>query len=255
VRDPRELGGAWTRFQDHGSAAPPADLAPFVAGFWTAAWDYEQPYRQPIAPEPHVHVTIRPGRGVEVHGVSRHHVTRVLEGRDSVVGARFRPGAFRAFLGAPVATLTGRTVPADSLPALAGAPPRDADVGSLEAWLRSRLPGPTPAPGGRRAIEAVELAASTPAIRRVDDLADAVGTGVRSLQRLFAEHVGIGPKWVIRRYRLAEVTDRLSTGGAVDWARLAAELGYADQPHLIRDFRDFFGEPPEYHARRYPRRR
>jgi AraC-like DNA-binding protein len=68
---------------------------------------------------------------------------------------------------------------------------------------------------------------------------------------LFAEYVGIGPKWVIRRYRLHEVTERLAAGGRVDWAALAADLGYADQAHLVRDFKQMFGEPPTRYAARY----
>jgi len=74
---------------------------------------------------------------------------------------------------------------------------------------------------------------------------------VRGLQRLFAEYVGIGPKWVIRRYRLREITERLAAGGPVDWAGLAAELGYADQAHLVRDFRAMVGETPTWYAQRY----
>jgi AraC-like DNA-binding protein len=74
---------------------------------------------------------------------------------------------------------------------------------------------------------------------------------VRGVQRLFAEYVGIGPKWVIRRYRLHEVTERMAAGGEIDWAALAADLGYADQGHFIRDFKNMFGEPPTWYARRY----
>jgi AraC-like DNA-binding protein len=74
---------------------------------------------------------------------------------------------------------------------------------------------------------------------------------MRGLQRLFAEYVGIGPKWVIRRYRLHEVTARMATDGVIDWAALAADLGYADQGHFIRDFKGIFGEPPTWYAQRY----
>ena len=74
---------------------------------------------------------------------------------------------------------------------------------------------------------------------------------MRGLQRLFAEYVGIGPKWVIRRYRLHEVTARMAAGRAIDWAALAADLGYADQGHFIRDFKTMFGEPPTWYAQRY----
>jgi AraC-like DNA-binding protein len=94
--------------------------------------------------------------------------------------------------------------------------------------------------------------AAGPDITRVDTLADQVGVGVRRLQRLFNEYVGVGPKWVIRRYRLHEVTQRLAAGDAVNWGRLAAELGYADQAHFVRDFTAMTGETPTRYADRYP---
>jgi AraC-like DNA-binding protein len=253
-RDPRELAGAWARSQRHEFPVPAPDLAPFVRGYWAVSWEYTVPYRQKIAPYPHVHLTVRSGGAPEVHGVSRRHVVKVLAGAGRVVGAAFHPGAFRSFLGAPVSTLTDRVVPATQIPGLPGAPTEPADVASLERWLRSVLPGPQPSSAGREAAAAVALAATDPAIRRVDELAGALDSSVRGLQRLFAEHVGVGPKWVIRRYRLHEVTERMRTGEALDWAGLAADLGYADQPHLVRDFTDLFGEPPTHYARRYPQR-
>jgi AraC-like DNA-binding protein len=71
---------------------------------------------------------------------------------------------------------------------------------------------------------------------------------VRSLQRLCAEWVGVGPTWLVRCARLHEAADR-AAGGRVDWAALAAELGYADQSHLVRDFARVIGEPPARYAR------
>ncbi|MFC8385384.1 helix-turn-helix domain-containing protein [Nocardia sp. NPDC057272] len=47
------------------------------------------------------------------------------------------------------------------------------------------------------------------------------------------------------------VTERLADGVEIDWAVFAADLGYADQPHLSRDFRKIFGEPPTHYAQRY----
>ena len=43
-----------------------------------------------------------------------------------------------------------------------------------------------------------------PALRRVDELAGACRAAGARLQRLFAEYVGVGPKWVMRRARLHE---------------------------------------------------
>ncbi|KAA0075682.1 AraC family transcriptional regulator [Paraburkholderia sp. T12-10] len=59
----------------------------------------------------------------------------------------------------------------------------------------------------------------------------------------------MSPKWVIRRYRLQEVAQRLTTGHNVKLADLAAELGYFDQAHLARDFTRLFGCSPSNYRR------
>ena len=127
--------------------------------------------------------------------------------------------------------------------------PTRLDVPTVDAFLLKHLPDDDPR--GRQAVAAVELIAKDKAVTRVERLADELGLSMRGLQRLFAEYVGIGPKWVIRRYRLHEVTARMAAGGAIDWAALAADLGYADQGHFIRDFKNIFGEPPAWYAQRY----
>ncbi|WP_219419457.1 helix-turn-helix domain-containing protein [Pseudonocardia nigra] len=249
-RDPRELAGAWTRFQRHEFPAPAPDLAPFVAKYWIVEWGYASPYRQLIVPYPHVHLTVQDGGVPEVHGVSSGHVVRVLDGVGRVFGVEFRPGGFRPFLGSPVSALTDRTVPAADVPGLpAAGPARPVDVAAVEEWLRAARPEPDPT--ALRVADVVATVVTEPGIRRVDDLAERCGTSVRRLQRLFAEYVGVGPKWVIRRYRLREATERMARGGVADWAGLAAELGYADQAHFTRDFAAMFGEPPTHYAARY----
>jgi AraC-like DNA-binding protein len=69
------------------------------------------------------------------------------------------------------------------------------------------------------------------------------------VQRWFQQYAGVAPTWVLRRYRLLDAAEAVRDGGLVDWAALAAELGYADQAHLIRDFRAAVGEPPAAYAR------
>jgi AraC-like DNA-binding protein len=86
-------------------------------------------------------------------------------------------------------------------------------------------------------------------ITRVGQVADRAGVGTRRLQRLFATYVGVGPKWVIRRARLHEAVERLDEVDEVDLGFLARELGYFDQAHFARDFRDVVGGPPTAYAR------
>ncbi|MFJ9812726.1 DUF6597 domain-containing transcriptional factor [Streptomyces sp. NPDC101158] len=103
-----------------------------------------------------------------------------------------------------------------------------------------------------QAMALVDLVRTDRGMRRVSDLARSAGLSSRSLQRLFAAHVGVGPKWVILRYRIHEALERAEAGSATappDWARLAAELGYSDQAHLVRDFTATVGVPPTTYAR------
>ena len=241
----RELRGAWSRYQRHAYHEPSPALAPWVEQYWEAHWDYAEPYRQKIVPFPNVHLSFGGGRA-DVNGVVSGFRIKVLEGADHVFGVQFRAGCFRPFLGASVSTITDRVVPAAEV---FGDVPDPVDRDTVETFLLAHLPEPDPRTS--QAADAVARIAADPALTRVETVADELGVSVRGLQRLFAEHVGIGPKWVIRRYRLREVTERMAAGGEIDWAALAADLGYADQGHFIRDFKSMFGEPPTWYAERY----
>lgn len=247
ARDARELAGAWTRYQRHATAAPAPDLARWVEKYWIVSWDYARPYRQKVVPYPNVHLVFRDGGGY-VRGVGTGHRIEVLDGVGGLFGVTFRVGAVRAVLDGPVSALTDQLVDAAAL--FGQDPPARPDVPTVENYLRRGLPERTD-PRAELAALAVARIAAEPGITRVDVLADVVGTSVRALQRLFAEYVGVGPKWVIRRYRLHEVTERLAAGTPIDWAGLAADLGYTDQAHLTHDFTGIFGEPPTWYARRY----
>jgi len=246
-RDPRELNSAWRQFQHHAYPAPSPALAVHVDRFWVVSWDYAEPYRQKIVPYPNVHLTFSDDDGAIVHGVSSGHQVKILEGRGGRFGVAFRPGAFRPFLGASVSSITDRSIPASEV--FGGPLPDPVEVATVEEFLMAHLPEPDP-----RAEEAVDIVGriiAKPDLTRVDAVAAEAGLSVRGLQRLFADHVGVGPKWVIRRYRLHEVTERLAKGAEIEWAALAADLGYADQAHFVRDFRAMFGESPTWYAQRY----
>jgi AraC-like DNA-binding protein len=256
-RDVREIGGAWADFQVHSFPEPAADLAPFVDHFWAVTWDLggQPPYRQLIVPNPTVQLSF-PNGAAEVHGVGRRAGHKVLADVGRVFGVAFRPGCFRPFLGRSVSTITGKVLPAadvfPSLPARAMAEAADEveQARIAEDFLRSVWPAPDPT--AEHVAEVVAMIAAEPGITRVDVLAERLGSHVRSVQRLFAEYVGVNPKWVIRRYRLREVTERMARSAVIDWAGVAAELGYADQAHLTRDFTAMIGESPTRYAARYP---
>jgi AraC-like DNA-binding protein len=86
-------------------------------------------------------------------------------------------------------------------------------------------------------------------ITRAEELAGRAGLSLRSLQRLFTEYVGFGPKWVIQRYRILDAAAAAHSGEPVDWAALATELGFSDQAHLTRAFTQVVGTPPATYQR------
>ncbi|MBV2152491.1 AraC family transcriptional regulator [Kitasatospora sp. SUK 42] len=234
--------------------APAPDVARFVEYYWLVRWDLtgHAPYEQKVLAHPNVHLVFEAPRA-RVYGVDRSVFVRRLEGAGHVLGARFRPGAFRPFAGHPVGDLADRSVPAaeyfgpeaDRLneELLDGGPlGGEPEARRADAFLRPRLPAPDPVAEEVAAV--VDRITGSPDLCRVDELARELGLTVRRLQRLFAEYVGASPKWVLRRARLHEAAERARTDGGLDLAALAAELGYADQAHLTRDFTAAVGVSP-----------
>ncbi|MGH3426802.1 MAG: helix-turn-helix domain-containing protein [Mycobacteriales bacterium] len=101
----------------------------------------------------------------------------------------------------------------------------------LEAYLLAAKPWPDPV--SDRVAELVELPRRRTDITGAERLASQASMSLRNLQRLFTEYVGVGPKWVIQRFRILNVAVAHS-GESVDWSRLAYELGFSGQAHLAR---------------------
>jgi AraC-like DNA-binding protein len=237
---------------------PPADdLAHLVERHWVVGWDLADrpPYRQEVAGHPCVNLVFEP-HGAAVFGVQRRPDSRVLSGSGWAVGTKFRPGGFSPFHTRPVHELTDRFAPlhavfGDDGATLArdgaAAPDPAAKIAAVEAFLRARLPPPDPEVELVQDVVADML--EVPPGLTVDEVARRHAVSTRTLQRLFRRHVGVGPKWVLRRYRLHEAAEQLAAGERDDWTSLALDLGYFDHAHFIRDFRAAVGRSPaEYEA-------
>jgi AraC-like DNA-binding protein len=240
---------------NHGRYWPSADLAPFVEHYWTVEWDVAEPQLAETLPHPSVHLVLERGQA-QLAGVTTQRFTRVLEGRGRVVSAKFRPGGFKPFIEEPVSSLSDRVVPLAAVfgeaaadlaqRVLAERDPATA-IGLLEDFLRGRQPQPDPQ--AELAAGIVARIATERQITRVEQVAESFELNLRRLQRLFNDYVGVGPKWVIQRYRLHEAAERLAAEPQVDCAGLALELGYADQAHFIRDFKQLVGRTPAEYLR------
>ena len=253
---------------------PSAALAPFVDFYWILRWDLrgKPAHSQTVLPHPNVNLAFE-ASGAGIFGVDRKLFTQSISGSGQALGVRFVAGGFRPFWQAPISQLTDRVVSAARLfgpraertrqaiicgsegsegsggSGGSGGAEDEADarmIGCAEGLLCSVLPGRDRI--AEQAAALVSRITDDPGLRRVDELSAASGMTARSLQRLFADYVGVSPKWVMRRARLHEAAERADSGDPIDWAELAADLGYADQAHLTRDFTATLGISPTRYA-------
>jgi AraC-like DNA-binding protein len=117
---------------------------------------------------------------------------------------------------------------------------------ALRAHLR------TPLPLDRAISHALGAIAAAPHEAVVQRFADAAGLRAKTFSARFSAQVGMTPKLYARIERFRRAFAQ-APGRAVSWAQLAADCGYYDQAHLIRDFRAFTGlSPTEYERLRGP---
>lgn len=239
--------------------------------FWSVRWDLPagQEHVQHVLGHPSANLSIgttddagatvtRP-RG-RAYGPTTRLSARHLAGPGWTVAAKTTAGGLGAFHPGAATRLTDRAVALDELGLAGGSLVAAVTAAEGEsarvALLRESLERVVAAADPARVAQAREVAAIAAiaerdrGVRRVEDLAGAAGVGARTLQRMFAEHVGVSPLQVVRRWRIIEAAEVAAAGAPVDWAELAAALGYSDQPHLVRDFTRHLGvSPAAYLAR------
>ncbi|MCA3255531.1 MAG: AraC family transcriptional regulator [Alphaproteobacteria bacterium] len=117
-----------------------------------------------------------------------------------------------------------------------------AAVAALDAIVASLAAHARPVPGWFiGSADAWLIGARSPA---VDDLVAAADVSSRQVERLMRRIYGGPPKLLARKYRALQAAVRLGTGVSRDWLDAAGEAFY-DQPHFIREFRQFVGLTPQ----------
>ncbi|MDB4989691.1 MAG: transcriptional regulator, AraC family [Myxococcaceae bacterium] len=231
----------------------PADLAPFVEGFWSVRWELEQQpaFEQEILPYPCVNLAFEEG-ALRVHGPGTRRFVAKLSGSGRVTGAKFTPAGFFAFASVSMRSLLDCVLPLEEATGRPCPLPADDQPKTVQATVEAFLRACDPQRHAASALVDQLIAAvqHDRGIARADQLARLAGMSLRSLHRLFERHVGVSPKWVVRRSRVQEAAERVARGERVDWASTAQELGYHDQAHLIRDFHAQVGFTPAAYARR-----
>ncbi len=241
------------------------EAEPWVENRWALRWDLPEggSFASQVLPHPTCALTVelgshprpeRPvGSPVLVTGVVTRRFDVDVRGWGRVVGLRFRPGGLAALTGTPASAWTDRTVlAAEVLPAGLCERLADPDLAAApEAWATEAEAGLIGLAAGfdPRYDQVLEIVADMLADRSlvavaVADVGERYGLSLRSLQRLFTHYVGIGPKWVLARYRMHDAVTELDDGYDGTLTDLALRYGWYDQAHFTRDFTALVGVTP-----------
>lgn len=175
-------------------------------------------------------------------------------GRTDCVGVVTTPIGCHVVFGVPPAPLRGRVV--DLLRAwpagtalredLQAIEPGNPVLERTEAVLDAGLDESDRALN--RCAEVVAALETAPA-RPVGDIAEEVGVSHGYLDREFSRVVGMPPRALARVLRVRRLLEQLDVQDDVLWTRLAADLGWYDQSHLVRDVTRHTGVPPTAYVR------
>lgn len=186
-----------------------------------------------------------------LHGPQWRHYLTAAKPPGAVLGVSIRPGCAGAILGVPASELADRHL---SLSSIWGA-------GAEE--LRERLMAAT-RPTQAFSLLECDLSARIdlqllmhPAVAgalssswlpdRVGPIQRSTGFSPRHFIALFRASVGLTPKHYFRIRRFNEVTRRLASRSSGGLTNMAADLGYSDQAHLTREFRELAGVTPGHY--------
>jgi AraC-like DNA-binding protein len=165
-----------------------------------------------------------------------------------VVGVHFRPGGAFPFLGLPASEVENQSLSLEDIwgrnarrlrERILAAPGPHEKLDVLEQTLLARLGAPQQHPAIAFALSELSRA------RKVSDIVDQIGISSRRFIQLFHDSVGLTPKVFSRVRRFQDTIVSIGNGRKVDWAALAADCGYYDQPHFNHEFRSFSGLSPE----------
>jgi len=170
------------------------------------------------------------------------------------VGAYFRAAQAARFLATPSCKFTdqalalehfwGRAATSELEQQLDEARDDSVRIAHLEAALIRRSAF---AKDSRRSLDLPGLASwvqRQPSQVTVEAVANLAGVSRQYLTRAFREDVGVTPKLYCRLSRFRGALRLLSPHVHFDGATVAAMAGYADQTHMIAEFREFCGMTP-----------
>lgn len=252
LREPGDVSHEMFRYE------PPSEFHGLLRRFWIPVWSIPDGSLAPQKVLQHpVCLLVVTGDYARFYGVTSGLSVTTLSGDGWAVGVMCEPAAGFLLAGESVDGYTDRhvdissilgadgTVLVDRIRTIMARDPRSPDthaaaMGAYGEALRRFLPLDT---DGELVNRVVRFTESHGDVTRVGQVCAEFGLSERSLQRLLHRRLGLAPKWLIQRRRLHDAVAHLRNNQTT-MANVAAELGYADEPHFIRDFSRATGMTP-----------
>ena len=232
---------------------PAPDLTPFVACTWVRVVRCSvERLSDAILPDGCADIMMYDDHPPHVAGPDAITRRTTLGNGLTIAGIRLRPGACRAVLGCSASEIVNGGAILSELSAgtsqlhRALLDTRDLNVrlSLLESWVRTATY--TASDNDRTVIAACRMLARD-ATHDVGDVAQRCDWSVRKIHRQFVAACGYGPKHFQRIMRVQRALRFAATPGRRGLADLALVSGYADQSHMVRDFRQITGFKPSHY--------
>lgn len=186
---------------------------------------------------------VNAGRGLLKGQYTQLHVVE-FDGPFHLVVIRLRPYGLRQVFGLEAGGLVDGYIDADQLPLVKSMADALQAAGLVESGLDAVL-------NLLEAVQTVEISSETRRFlqlvenssgSKVEEVIREHGIGMRTLQRRMQLEVGLSPKHYLRIRRMAQM--QLAMPPEPDWMGLVAEYAFADQSHLVKEFKHLMRHTP-----------
>lgn len=248
---------------------PSAGLSPFVECYWLHSFDGAPTEESPVQrclPLGMLEVIIHLDENIAdilideewqplpramFHGIYNNPVHWKIAGKARLFGIRFKPEMFRELFDVPaaslfcnfidLATFLGEEIN-ELLNSIIGRKGIEDIVVQANLFLSQKVSASNV--DDNYVADAAHLIRSSLGSISVEEVSNTIGVSMRQLQRSFKQSTGVGPKSYGRIIRFRNALASLRNSEHTGFGDLTYSLGYSDQAHLIREFKEFAGDAP-----------
>jgi AraC-like DNA-binding protein len=255
--------------------ASPTDLASIIECFWLLEHDYRSPLHthEHLWAHGHSELIFSFGRRYYqkteagktflpktfVIGPFKNKLMLFSDGFTGFVAVRFKAWGLWPFSLKPIAALVGQIAPAEEIfgnrihgliREMKGRE-REEKIGVVRQYLQREFSNTDRARGASAPIGERIMAQN--GIGNISDLAKQFGINSRQLERVFKTETGLSAKTFSRIIRFNHAKRMIENDPEISLARLTYEMGYSDQAHFSKNFRELFDYSPADFKRRLKR--